>query len=111
MEARREPGFSLLHIVLNSADMKLLGSDTGEPDDDGLPTGEVAIRVTVPEQYLGTTIGELNAHRGSITAIEKVGALQAVLATLPASLFKSLVEHVTGATEQRAVVQLQDPQP
>ena len=88
--------------------MKLIGSDTGEPEDDGTPSSEVKISIAVPEVFLGTAIGQVNAHRGSITAIRKEAEMQVISASIPASVFQSLVEFVTKETDGTAVVRLED---
>ena len=48
----------------------------------------MAVEVTVPEEYMGTIIGDLNCRRGRIEGMEMVGGVQAIKATVP------LCEHV-----------------
>ena len=88
--------------------MKLIGSDTGEPEDDGSPTSDVSIRISVPEEYLGTVIGGVNAQQGVITGIEKEGEFQVILATIPASLFNSLAERLREGIGGKAILRLQE---
>jgi elongation factor G len=43
----------------------------------------MAVEVTVPEDYMGTIIGDLNSRRGRIEGMEMVGNTQAIRATVP----------------------------
>ena len=43
----------------------------------------MAVEVTVPEDYMGTVIGDLNSRRGRIEGMEMVGGVQAIKATVP----------------------------
>ena len=43
----------------------------------------MAVEVTVPEEYMGTIIGDLNSRRGRIEGMEMVGSTQAIRATVP----------------------------
>ena len=45
----------------------------------------MAVEVTVPEEYMGTIIGDLNSRRGRIEGMEMVGGVQAIKATVPLS--------------------------
>ena len=45
----------------------------------------MAVEVTVPEDYMGTIIGDLNSRRGRIEGMEMVGDMQAIRATVPLS--------------------------
>ena len=45
----------------------------------------MAVEVTVPEEYMGTIIGDLNSRRGRIEGMEMVGNTQAIRATVPLS--------------------------
>ena len=38
----------------------------------------MAVEVTVPEDYMGTVIGDLNSRRGRIEGMEMVGGVQAI---------------------------------
>ena len=48
----------------------------------------MAVEVTVPEEYMGTIIGDLNSRRGRIEGMEMVGGVQAVQGD------RAAVEHV-----------------
>src|SRR6201991_3912532 len=41
------------------------------------------VEVTVPEEFMGTIIGDLNSRRGRIEGMEMVGGTQAIKATVP----------------------------
>ena len=41
----------------------------------------MSVEVTVPEDYMGTIIGDLNSRRGRIEGMEMVGNTQAIRAT------------------------------
>jgi elongation factor G len=43
------------------------------------------VEVTVPEEYIGTIIGDLNSRRGRIEGMRMVGGSQAIKATVPLS--------------------------
>ena len=43
------------------------------------------VEVTVPEEYLGDVIGDLNSRRGQIQGMEPRGAVQAISAKVPLS--------------------------
>ena len=43
------------------------------------------VEVTVPEEFMGTIIGDLNSRRGRIEGMEMVGGVQAIKATVPLS--------------------------
>ena len=45
----------------------------------------MSVEVTVPEEYMGTIIGDLNSRRGRIEGMEMVGGVQAIRATVPLS--------------------------
>lgn len=88
--------------------MKLIGSDSSEPEDDGTPTGDVNISITVPEVFLGTAIGQVSAHRGSITDIKHEAEVQVIYASVPAPLFQSLVDFVTEQSDGTAIVRIEE---
>ena len=45
----------------------------------------MAVEVTVPEEYMGTIIGDLNCRRGRIEGMEMVGGVQVIKANVPLS--------------------------
>jgi elongation factor G len=62
----------------------------------------MAVEVTVPEEYMGTIIGDLNSRRGRIEGMEMVGGLQAIKATVPLSNMFGYATAMRGGTQGRA---------
>src|SRR6185437_4403660 len=62
----------------------------------------MAVEVTVPEEYMGTIIGDLNARRGRIECMEMVGGVQAIKATVPLSNMFGYATAMRGSTQGRA---------
>ena len=62
----------------------------------------MAVEVTVPEEYMGTIIGDLNSRRGRIEGMEMVGGVQAVRATVPLSNMFGYATAMRGSTQGRA---------
>ncbi|WP_184258347.1 elongation factor G [Granulicella mallensis] len=67
----------------------------------------MAVEVTVPEDYMGTIIGDLNARRGRIEGMEMVGNTQAIRASVPLSTMFGYATHMRGATQGRANYSMQ----
>ena len=67
----------------------------------------MAVEVTVPEDYMGTIIGDLNSRRGRIEGMEMVGNTQAIRATVPLSTMFGYATHMRGATQGRANYSMQ----
>ena len=67
----------------------------------------MAVEVTVPEDYMGTIIGDLNSRRGRIEGMEMVGNTQAIRATVPLSTMFGYATHIRGATQGRANYSMQ----
>ena len=62
----------------------------------------MAVEVTVPEEYMGTIIGDLNSRRGRIEGMEMVGGVQAIRATVPLSTMFGYATHMRSSTQGRA---------
>src|SRR4029077_13334204 len=60
------------------------------------------VEVTVPEEYMGTIIGDLNSRRGRIEGMEMVGGTQAIKATVPLSTMFGYATAMRGSTQGRA---------
>jgi len=58
----------------------------------------MAVEVTVPEEYMGTIIGDLNSRRGRIEGMEMVGGVQAIKATVPLSTMFGYATSMRGST-------------
>ncbi len=67
----------------------------------------MAVEVTVPEEFMGTIIGDLNSRRGRIEGMEMVGNTQAIRATVPLSTMFGYATHMRGATQGRANYSMQ----
>jgi elongation factor G len=67
----------------------------------------MAVEVTVPEDYMGTIIGDLNSRRGRIEGMEMVGNTQAIRASVPLSTMFGYATHMRGATQGRANYSMQ----
>ncbi|MDQ2925307.1 MAG: elongation factor G [Acidobacteriota bacterium] len=67
----------------------------------------MAVEVIVPEDYMGTIIGDLNSRRGRIEGMEMVGNTQAIRASVPLSTMFGYATHMRGATQGRANYSMQ----
>ena len=65
------------------------------------------VEVTVPDEFMGTIIGDLNSRRGRIEGMEMVGNTQAIRATVPLSTMFGYATHMRGATQGRANYSMQ----
>jgi elongation factor G len=66
----------------------------------------MAVEVTVPEEYLGTIIGDLNSRRGRIEGMEMVGNIQTIRGTVPLATALGYASYVPIATQGRAKASL-----
>src|SRR6201985_1334539 len=67
----------------------------------------MAVEVTVPEEYMGTIIGDLNSRRGRIEGMDMVGGTQAIKATVPLSTMFGYATHMRSSTQGRANYSMQ----
>src|SRR5438067_1254279 len=67
----------------------------------------MAVEVTVPEEYMGTIIGDLNSRRGRIEGMEMVGTTKAIRATVPLSTMFGYATHMRSSTQGRANYSMQ----
>jgi elongation factor G len=65
------------------------------------------VEVTVPEEYMGTIIGDLNSRRGRIEGMEMIGGTQAIKATVPLSTMFGYATHMRSSTQGRANYSMQ----
>jgi len=63
----------------------------------------MAVEVRTPEDYMGEVIGDLNARRGSISAMEDISGAKIVRATVPLSEMFGYVGDLRSKTQGRAV--------
>jgi len=61
----------------------------------------MAVEVTVPEDYMGTVIGDLNSRRGRIEGMEMQGGTQVIKATVPLSTMFGYATNLRGSTQGR----------
>lgn len=61
----------------------------------------MAVEVTVPEEYMGTIIRDLNSRRGRIEGMEMVGDVQSIKATVPLSNMLGYSTEMRKATQGR----------
>lgn len=71
------------------------------PNDS--PDPVVPIRITVPVEYTGFALGQINRHNGIIKFMDAQHGCQVVQATLPASQFDSLSHAIQSFTEKGKV--------
>jgi elongation factor G len=57
------------------------------------------VEVTVPEEYMGTIIGDLNSRRGRIEGMEMVGGSRVIKANVPLSEMFGYATHISGSTK------------
>ena len=62
----------------------------------------MAVEVTVPEEYMGTIIGDLNSRRGRIEGVEHAGGSQVIKALVPLKEMFGYVNEIRGSTKGRA---------
>jgi elongation factor G len=67
----------------------------------------MAVEVTVPEDYMGAIIGDLNSRRGRIEGMEMVGNTQAIRATVPLSEMFGYATQMRSSTQGRANYSMQ----
>jgi len=65
------------------------------------------VEVTVPEEFMGTIIGDLNSRRGRIEGMEMVGGTQAIKASVPLSTMFGYATHMRSSTQGRANYSMQ----
>ncbi len=65
------------------------------------------VEVTVPEEFMGTIIGDLNSRRGRIEGMEMVGGTQAIKAIVPLSTMFGYATHMRSSTQGRANYSMQ----
>ncbi|MFZ0661080.1 MAG: elongation factor G [Acidobacteriaceae bacterium] len=62
----------------------------------------MAVEVTVPEEYMGTIIGDINSRRGRIEGMERVGGSQVIKAMVPLKEMFGYVNDIRSSTQGRA---------
>ena len=79
------------HHPVDSSDMafqiagSLAFSAAAEQADPGLLEPIMNVTITVPEQFMGNIIGDLNGRRGQVMGVEQIGKKQVIQANIPHS--------------------------
>jgi len=67
----------------------------------------MAVEVTVPEEFMGTIIGDINSRRGRIEGMEHVGGSQVIKAIVPLKEMFGYVNDIRSSTQGRASYSMQ----
>jgi elongation factor G len=67
----------------------------------------MAVEVTVPEEHMGTIIGDINSRRGRIEGMEHVGGSQLIKAIVPLKEMFGYVNDTRSSTQGRASYSMQ----
>ena len=67
----------------------------------------MAVEVTVPEEHMGTIIGDINSRRGRIEGMEHVGGSQVIKAIVPLKEMFGYVNDIRSSTQGRASYSMQ----
>ena len=67
----------------------------------------MAVEVTVPEEHMGTIIGDINSRRGRIEGMEHVGGSQVIKAMVPLKEMFGYVNDIRSSTQGRASYSMQ----
>ncbi|UWZ86264.1 elongation factor G [Occallatibacter riparius] len=67
----------------------------------------MAVEVTVPEEFMGTIIGDINSRRGRIEGMEHAGGSQLIKAIVPLKEMFGYVNDIRSSTQGRASYSMQ----
>jgi elongation factor G len=67
----------------------------------------MAVEVTVPEEFMGTIIGDINSRRGRIEHMGRVGGSQVIKAMVPLKEMFGYVNDIRSSTQGRASYSMQ----
>ena len=67
----------------------------------------MAVEVTVPEDFVGTIIGDINSRRGRIEHMDRVGGSQVIKAIVPLKEMFGYVNDIRSSTQGRASYSMQ----
>jgi len=59
------------------------------------------VEVRVPEEYLGSVVGDLNSRRGEVSEVDSIGSLRVVRALVPIAEMFAYSSALRGATQGR----------
>jgi hypothetical protein len=91
-----------LRFALGDEFMARVLSGLSEPDQ---PDANFAIRFTVPEEFAGMSMGEVQSRRGCITGMDVQSGIAIIRGSLPASEFQAFQDTIAVATHQRGRVE------
>ena len=77
-------------------------SGLDESDDSNGPDPEVAIRITVPQEFAGWSMGEITVRRGFITDMDAGGENAVIRGRLPKSKYAALADALAAGTRDLA---------
>jgi translation elongation factor EF-G len=80
---------------------RVLGN-ISEPDQ---PDAECAIRLTFPEEFAGSSMGEFQSRGGYITGMDVQSGIVILRGSLPAAEFQAFRETIAFVTQQRGSVE------
>jgi elongation factor G len=67
----------------------------------------MAVEVTVPEEFMGTIIGDINSRRGRIEGMDRVAGSQVIRAIVPLKEMFGYVNEIRSSTQGRASYSMQ----
>ena len=67
----------------------------------------MAVEVTVPEEFMGVIIGDINSRRGRIEGMEHIGGSQVIKAIVPLKEMFGYVNDIRSSTQGRASYSMQ----
>ncbi len=67
----------------------------------------MAVEVTVPEEFMGVIIGDINSRRGRIEHVDRVGGSQVIKAIVPLKEMFGYVNEIRSSTQGRASYSMQ----
>ena len=67
----------------------------------------MAVEVTVPEEFVGVIIGDINSRRGRIEHMDRVGGSQVIKAVVPLKEMFGYVNEIRSSTQGRASYSMQ----
>ena len=72
-------------------------SGVNEPDE---PNAELIIRMTVPEEFAGLSMGELNSRRGCIKGMDVQHGNVVIRGSVPTKEYDALADAISVATKR-----------
>jgi hypothetical protein len=82
-------------------------SGVNEPDEPNRPDPELVIRMTVPEEFAGWSMGELSAHRGWIKGIDVQHGIAVIRGSVPTTQYEGLADTIAAGTRRLGRIDLE----